>query len=48
MVGGDDTLPNSVTCGASMVVDETIEPETPADEAESSSLVSGGIGLGVS
>lgn len=45
---GDDTFPNSVTPGASMVVDETIDPETPAEEAESSSLVSGGIGLEVS
>lgn len=44
MDGGDDTLPSSVIRRASIVVDETIEPETPA-ESRHSSVDSGGIRL---
>ena len=47
MEGGEDTLLSSVILGASMVVDETIEPGTEAEEEEES-LLCGGIGLGFS
>lgn len=45
--GEEDTLLSSVILGASMVVDETIEPGTEAEEEEES-LLCGGIGLGFS
>lgn len=46
--GEEDTLLSSVILGASMVVDETIEPGTEAEEEEESLLFCGGIGLGFS